>query len=175
MSAPRRFATDAVILSYSVLGYGALSWIGRLMVFISGGGNCWDILDLSRVTAFSACSVSFGKTAVIMSSLRLLLWHMMIQVGVGWWFLDQAGYVVGARCGRLCRAPAVSRPSLRRGLTRFVTGFMPDPAALFMSPPAFFGAGLVFGAFCVRAWRFLFIGSWRSCVARRHRRLWLGL
>ena len=31
----------------------------------------------------------------VSSSLRLLLWHTMIQVGAGWWFLDQGGYVPG--------------------------------------------------------------------------------
>ena len=40
-------------------------------------------------------SVSFGKAYVIMVPRRLSLWHMMIQVGAGWWFLEQGGHVPG--------------------------------------------------------------------------------
>ena len=36
----------------------------------------------------------FGKACVIMSPLRLALWHTMIQVGAGWWFVEQGGYDV---------------------------------------------------------------------------------
>ena len=73
-----------------VVWSGLKTWLHYLIVSNNvkfSAGTRWPKLRLAR--SF------FGKASVIMSPLRLCLWHSMIQVGVGWWFVDQGDHVPG--------------------------------------------------------------------------------